>query len=56
MGSSKYWPAAIRVAIEQHDHVLWKGKSAPTNWQGPGKASDEETEPNNAAFFKITQS
>jgi hypothetical protein len=31
MGSSTYWPAVIRVAIEQKDHALWKGKSAPTN-------------------------
>ncbi len=31
MGSSTYWPAAIRVAIEQQDHSLWEGKSAPTN-------------------------
>ena len=31
MGGSTYWPAAIWVAIDQQDHVLWKGKSAPTN-------------------------
>ncbi len=56
MGSNTYWTAAICVAIEQQDHARWKGKSAPTNCQGPGKVSDEETEPNDAAFFKITQS
>ncbi len=31
MGRRTYWPAAIRVAIKQEDHMLWKGKSAPTN-------------------------
>ncbi len=31
MGGSTYWPAAIRVTIKQQDHVLWKGKSVPTN-------------------------
>ncbi len=31
MGGSMYWPAAIHVVIEQQDHLLWKGKSAPTN-------------------------
>jgi hypothetical protein len=33
----------------------WNSK-APTNSQGLGKASDEETIPNDAAFIKITQS
>jgi hypothetical protein len=31
MGGCTYWPAAIRVAIEQQDHALWKGKTVPTN-------------------------
>jgi hypothetical protein len=31
MGVCNYWPVAIRVAIKQQDHALWKGKSAPTN-------------------------
>ncbi len=31
MGSCTYWPAAIQVAIEQQDCMLWKRKTAPTN-------------------------
>jgi hypothetical protein len=31
MGGCTYWPAAIRVAIKQQDHGLWKGKTLPTN-------------------------
>jgi hypothetical protein len=30
-GGCTHWPAAIRVAILQQDHALWKGKSASTN-------------------------
>jgi hypothetical protein len=31
MGSCTNWPATIQVAIEQQDHALWKGMTAPTN-------------------------
>ncbi len=31
MGSSMYWLAAIHFAIEQQDHMMWKGKLDPTN-------------------------
>ncbi len=31
LGVDMFWPSAKRIAIEQHDHPTWKGKSAPTN-------------------------
>ncbi len=31
LGGDMFWPSAKRAAIEQHDHHMWKGKSAPTN-------------------------
>ena len=31
LGGDMFWPSAKCVAIEQHDHHTWKGKSAPTN-------------------------
>ena len=31
LGGNIYWPTAKRVAVEQHKHHTWKGKSAPTN-------------------------
>ena len=30
LGGDMYWPTAKRVAIEQHEHPTWKGKTAPT--------------------------
>jgi hypothetical protein len=44
------------VAIKQQDHPTWKGKSAPTNWQGPGNALNKTKDSSNAAFFTIKQS
>jgi hypothetical protein len=29
--SDMFWPNAKRVAVEQQEHPLWKGKEAPTN-------------------------
>ena len=29
LGGDMFWPSAKRVAIEQQDHVSWKGKAAP---------------------------
>ncbi len=48
-----YWPTAKRVAIKQQEHPTWKGKSAPTVWQGPGNTSREGDD---AEFVKIKQS
>ncbi len=31
LGGNMCWPCAKRVAIKQHEHPTWKGKSAPTN-------------------------
>jgi len=31
LGGDMFWPSAKRVAVEQHNHHTWKGKSAPTN-------------------------
>ena len=31
LGGDMFWPSTKCVAIEQHDHPTWKGKSAPTN-------------------------
>jgi hypothetical protein len=31
LGSNMCWPCAKQVAIKQHKHPTWKGKSAPTN-------------------------
>ena len=31
LGGDMFWPSAKRVAIEQHEHHTWKGKSVPTN-------------------------
>ena len=31
LGGDMFWPSAKCVTIEQHDHPMWKGKSAPTN-------------------------
>jgi len=31
LGGDMCWPSAKRIAIEQHDHPTWKGKSAPIN-------------------------
>jgi hypothetical protein len=31
LGGNMCWPCAKRVAIKQHEHLTWKGKSAPTN-------------------------
>jgi hypothetical protein len=30
LDGSTYWPLAIRVAIEQHGHPVWKDKSKPS--------------------------
>ena len=30
LGGDMFWPSAKRIALEQQDHVSWKGKSAPT--------------------------
>ncbi len=51
LGGNTYWPSAKQVAIEQQDHPIWKGKSAPTNQQGPGNALSEKKDSSNAAFF-----
>jgi hypothetical protein len=53
LGGNMFWPTATRVAIEQQDHPTWKGKLAPTNWQGLGIASRVK---NNAELFKTEQS
>jgi hypothetical protein len=31
LGGDMFWPSTKCLAIEQHDHQTWKGKSAPTN-------------------------
>jgi hypothetical protein len=31
LGGNMYWPVAKAVTLTQHNHVLWKDKSAPTN-------------------------
>jgi hypothetical protein len=34
IGGSTYWPAAIRVTIEQQDHVLWRGEVSANQLTG----------------------
>ncbi len=54
-GGDTFWPSAKHVAMNQQNHAIWKGKSAPTNWQGPGTALHTEDDTNSAAFNKIKQ-
>ena len=42
MGGDTFWPTAKRVAINQQNHATWKGKSASSNWQGPGEHNTKE--------------
>ena len=53
LGGDLYWPTAKRTALEQHEDPAWKGKTAPTVWQGPGTTSVIE---NTTACNKIIQS
>jgi hypothetical protein len=51
LSGNMFWPSAKQVAIEQQDHPTWKGKSALTNWQGPGNALNKKKDSGTAAFF-----
>jgi hypothetical protein len=31
-----FWPSPWRVRDDEKTHASYAGKSAPTNWQGPG--------------------
>ena len=31
MEGNTYWLEPLNVALDQHEHVTWKGKSAPTS-------------------------
>jgi hypothetical protein len=53
LGGNMFWPTVTRITIKQQDHPTWKGKSAPTNWQGLGIASRVKS---NAKLFNIEQS
>ena len=50
-----FWSTAKRVTIEQQEHPTWKGKSAPTSWQGLGITMNKMKDSHHAAFYKIKQ-